>query len=114
MNPTESVFSLNDGIESTRGRFVAVLDADDKFLTLFLERTTRELDDRPDIDFVYTDYYAESVYGGREHVDTPICRGGRERGSNLKGLSEILLPPILNNALRGSAMRVLSRYVKCR
>ena len=64
------VASLNAGIERASGDYVTVLDADDYFCPLFLERTTAILDADPETAFVYTDYYEKTIDGERRYIDT--------------------------------------------
>ena len=46
----------NVGLDRARGEFVAFLDSDDLWDTLFLEKMVRALDVRPGADFAYCDY----------------------------------------------------------
>ena len=61
--------ACNRGIESARGEYVVVLDSDDEFLPLLVERSVGVLRARPNIDFVYCDYY-ERFPDGERVVDT--------------------------------------------
>lgn len=46
-------FARNTGIRNSSGRLILPLDADDKLEPLFLEKTTREMQTRPELTLVY-------------------------------------------------------------
>ena len=67
----------NVGIREARGTFVALLDADDRWMPDFLARQLRFLDSHPDCDAVYCDAIVsgESPLAGRRFMDAAPSRG---------------------------------------
>jgi glycosyltransferase involved in cell wall biosynthesis len=67
----------NAGIRAARGRYLAFLDADDRWLPDFLERQLAYLDAQPACDLVYADALlsGESVLAGRRFMDTAPSEG---------------------------------------
>lgn len=61
--------AINTGIINSTGTFVILLDADDMFSPNALEELFGVLEAEEDIDFVYSDYYEESVNRDKkEHI----------------------------------------------
>jgi len=60
----------NRGIEAARGDYLVILDSDDEFLPSLTERMAEALTTRPDVDFVYSDYYERFPDGEEVVVET--------------------------------------------
>ncbi len=67
---TGPIASLNEGVERAQGNYVTILDADDCLNPSFLERTYTAIQKRPEVDFVYTDYYEMTLDGEKRYVNT--------------------------------------------
>ena len=67
----------NTGISAARGRYVALLDADDAWLPDYLSEQTRALDARPELDLVYADamLFGEGEGVGRSFMEKCPSRG---------------------------------------
>lgn len=67
----------NTGINAARGRYVALLDADDAWLPDYLSEQTRSLDARPELDLVYADamLFGEGEGVGRSFMEKCPSRG---------------------------------------
>jgi glycosyltransferase involved in cell wall biosynthesis len=67
----------NAGIREARGSYIALLDADDRWLPEFLQRQVGHLDAHPECDVVYTDALitGESPLSGRRFMDTAPSAG---------------------------------------
>ena len=67
----------NRGIREARGTYVALLDADDRWLPPFLQRQISYLDAHPECDLVYCDAIitGESALVGRRFMDTAPSHG---------------------------------------
>jgi glycosyltransferase involved in cell wall biosynthesis len=67
----------NAGIRASRGRYIAFLDADDRWVPEFLTRQVAYLDDNPACDLVYADALVsgESPLAGRRFMDTAPSHG---------------------------------------
>lgn len=62
--------TVNRGIDAARGDYLVVLDSDDEFCPGLIERMADVLRNRPDTDYVYSDYLERSPDGERVEVDT--------------------------------------------
>lgn len=56
-----AIKAANKGFKDARGKYVIKLDADDFFKPNILEEMVTILDQKPDIDFVYSDYYERNT-----------------------------------------------------
>ena len=67
----------NAGIAASRGRYIALLDADDRWTPDFLRRQIRYLNAHPECDLVYCDALVsgESLLAGRRFMDTAPSAG---------------------------------------
>lgn len=67
----------NAAISAARGRYVALLDADDAWLPDYLAEQTRALDARPDLDLVYADamLFGEGDGVGQSFMEKCPSRG---------------------------------------
>lgn len=68
----------NRGIDASRGRFVAFLDADDEFLPTKLERQLALFELQPELGLVYSDYaYVDLAGAAHESVFDTKCPSAR-------------------------------------
>ncbi len=67
----------NVGMREARGAYIALLDADDRWMPEFLERQVSYLDSHPSCDLVYCDAIVsgESPLAGRRFMDTAPSTG---------------------------------------
>ena len=65
-----AVAAANRGFKEARGKYIIVLDADDCFETNILREMAAVLDKRPQVDFVYSDYYEKSKEGEIKLIST--------------------------------------------
>jgi glycosyltransferase involved in cell wall biosynthesis len=67
----------NTGISAARGRYVALLDADDAWLPEYLAEQTRALASQPGLDLIYSDamLFGEGEGTGRSFMKTYPSRG---------------------------------------
>lgn len=64
-----AVKAANRGFGEAKGDYVVKLDADDYFEPSLLKEMARVLDEHPEVDFVYSDYYEEQS-GSRKLIST--------------------------------------------
>jgi len=76
-------YARNNGIESSKGEFIALLDADDLWHKENLQKKVNYLIDNPDVDWVYSDMSAIDENGVK--IDNP------EQGKGQDVLRNILL-----------------------
>jgi len=61
-------YSRNRAFEYSRGKYIAFIDHDDVWMADKLEKQIRVIKSRPDIDFLYSNYYRLLVYAGNRRV----------------------------------------------
>ena len=61
-------YSRNRALEFSRGKYIAFIDHDDIWMADKLEKQIRVIESRPDIDFVYSNYYRLIAYAGNRRV----------------------------------------------
>jgi len=65
-----AVAAANRGFKEARGKYIIILDADDCFETNILREMVAVLDKRPQVDFIYSDYYEKSKEGEIKLIST--------------------------------------------
>jgi glycosyltransferase involved in cell wall biosynthesis len=55
-----AIRAINTGINNSTGQYIVLLDSDDNFEPLILENLSSVLDTKPEISFVYCDYYEKT------------------------------------------------------
>jgi len=65
-----AVAAANRGFKEARGNYIIVLDADDYFETNILREMVAILDKKPQVDFIYSDYYEKSKEGEIKLIST--------------------------------------------
>lgn len=79
--------TIAQGLHEARGRYVARIDADDRYRPCFLNETVSRLDRYPEVGFVYGDAAIIGPEGQIYEVKTPSEHGGREfKGNELVSL----------------------------
>lgn len=70
----------NTGIERARGKYVALLDSDDLWLSDYLTKQVALLDADPELDLVYSDalIFGDSTLAGRTFMEMAPSRGQRQ------------------------------------
>lgn len=66
----KGIVAANKGFKMSKGRYVTLLDSDDYFEPDLLKKLSEMLDNNPELDFVYPDYYEKSV-GGEVRTVSP-------------------------------------------
>jgi glycosyltransferase involved in cell wall biosynthesis len=61
-------YAINGAIGMATGEYLVYMDADDRMLPTKLEVQTRYLDEHPDVDLVYTDFYHTVVGEGTTYI----------------------------------------------
>jgi len=79
--------TIAQGLQEARGRYVARIDADDRYRPCFLNETVSRLDRHPEVGFVYGDAAIIGPEGQIYEDRTPSEHGGREfKGNELVSL----------------------------
>ena len=96
----------NAGIRTARGRYVAFLDADDVWQSVFLDRQIRYLESRPACDLVYSDALisGESALAGQRFMKGAPSKGPVTLVSLLNLQCNVLLSTVV--ARRAALVRV--------